>query len=217
MAKYVIDLLEFDGIKSKRIGIFGGTFDPIHLGHLFCAEQALDAANLDMVAFVPANIPVFKQERKITSVDDRMRMCELAVADNSKFCVSDIETRRGGITYTADTIRELKSSLYDNVELFFIIGEDSLLTLEYWKDARWLADNVNIICVSRLFDQSTTKYGQRLFEQGFSIQFVETPSLEISSTDIRTRVRLGRSIRYLVPESVREFIESRRLYLDPSD
>ena len=126
----MIDLLKFESTKNQRIGIMGGTFDPIHLGHLFCAEQALDAANLDSVAFVPANIPAFKQERKITCVDDRMRMCELAVADNSKFCVSDIEVRRGGVTYTADTIRELKNSFLDDVDLFFIIGEDSLSTLE---------------------------------------------------------------------------------------
>ena len=202
-----------DGVP-RRLGIMGGTFDPIHLGHLNCAERAMEALGLDGVLFIPAGDPVFKQDRDIASTEARLAMCELAVADNPSFCVSDIEIRRHGITYTGDTLEHLRAAYGADVEFVFIIGADSLLTLSDWKDASRLASLANFACVSRPGYEVDPEIVNGLCEAGFHIEFVKAPMFDISSSEVRALCKAGSSIRYLVPYAIRAFITQYGLYGD---
>lgn len=198
--------------SSVKIGIMGGTFDPIHLGHLSCAERALDALCLDKVLFIVSGNPAFKQERELASPKDRLEMCKLACADNPVFSVSDMEIDRAGITYTVDTLEELHSRFGSSVELYFIIGSDSLDTLDAWKDASRLAMLAHFVCVIRPgYDPDPSRLAY-LRKAGFLIDIIEAPLLDISSSDIRALRAGGHSIRYLTPLSVCRYIERNALY-----
>lgn len=201
-----------DGGSSLQLGIMGGTFDPIHLGHLSCAERAREALGLDTVLFIPAGDPAFKQGRRIADADARYSMCELAVADNPSFQVSDVEIRRNGITYTVDTLDSLRRICPHDVVITFIIGTDSLEALHEWKDAPRLAKMARFACVSRPGYIPEAGVIDRLSAIGFEIEFVEAPMLDISSSAIRRLCASGSSIRYLVPNPVREFIVDNGLY-----
>ena len=205
------DALGADGVP-RRLGIMGGTFDPIHIGHLACAEMARDACSLDAVVFTVAANPSVKEHRSIVDVHERIAMCSLAVADNRRFDVSAIEAARPGITYTSDTMRLVRHQFPDTVELFFIMGADSLRTLPHWHEANALKDMLRFICVSRpgRFDEGTLLH--RCREQGFKIDQVSAPLLDVSSSEIRKRARAGRAIRYLVPHAVCSYIEEKHLY-----
>ena len=206
----IADEVERRGVTS--LGILGGTFDPIHFGHLACAQFAMDASGIDLVLFMPAAVPTFKQDKQIAPATDRLAMTELATFDNERFLTSSLELDRSGITYTIDTVHALRSSLPDEVDISFIIGTDAILLLDGWKDIRALGRLVRFVCVSRpgyVLDDPTRA---RFEEIGIDVHLVAAPLLDISSTEIRTRVGEGRTVRYLTPLSVCDYIASHGLY-----
>lgn len=205
----------FDDLGSDgapmRLGIMGGTFDPIHIGHLACAEQVREAYGLSAVVFVPAGNPVFKRDREVTPARDRLEMCRLAVASNPAFDVSALEIERGGNTYTVDTLRELRSFYPDNVELFFITGADAVAKISRWHESAEVARLARFIAVTRPgYDLSQVRC--ELEGGPFSVDFLEMTALSVSSSDLRARVREGKSIRYLTMGGVLDYIGAHGLY-----
>lgn len=199
-----------------RLGIMGGTFDPIHMGHLVCAEQARDALKLDGVLFMPTGNPVFKKHMKVTDATDRVAMCRLAIADNPYFDVSTLEIDRAGDTYTVDTLEALRDHFPGNVKLYFIAGADAIETLPTWRDARKLSKLASFVGLNRPRSANlrSPQVGQKLRAAGFRTLIVEAPLFELSSSDIRKRILGNRSVRYLIPPAVLEYIESVGLYGD---
>ncbi len=198
-----------------KLGIMGGTFDPIHLGHLATAETVREIFALDEIIFIPAARPPHKLDKDISDEYSRLTMTLLATQSNEFFRVSDMEIKRKGLSYTLDTMNELYETFGRSTELFFIIGADSLADLSKWHAARELVAKCHFIATTRQgvdvdFSAVEKFFGAAATEH---IHRVTTPGLEISSTAIRERVRLGRSIKYLVPEVVEEFILREGLYL----
>jgi len=204
--------------KNKQaIGIMGGTFDPIHLGHLIAAEHVLDALKLDKILFIPTGDPPHKKDRSITSPSHRMEMVRLAVLSNPKFMFSSIEVDRGGNTYTIDTLIQLKKIYGDNAEYFFIVGTDSLCQLSSWKMPDELFKLCNIVAVNRgCYENIEFFHCKEQLEKVYRAQIhvVEIPAIEISSTQIRNYVSQNHSIKYLVNEEVEEYIYKNQLYRD---
>lgn len=199
---------------GSRLGIMGGTFDPIHYGHLVAAESARIEHRLDHVLFIPSGIPPHKQDRGITDANHRFEMVEMSIRSNKYFKVSGMEIQREGPTYTIDTLRILHN-LFPDQELYFITGTDALKELFTWKQAE------EIIRLARIIGASRPGYdSQGLLETIFHkypfakdrISQLEVPALAISSTDIRARVLNQKSIRYLLPDEVRLFIKINKLY-----
>jgi nicotinate-nucleotide adenylyltransferase len=197
--------------RRRRLGIMGGTFDPIHIGHLVCAEEARWQFSLDEVIFVPAGNPW--QKRDVTPPEDRYLLTMLASAGNPHFSVSRIEIDRSGPTYTLETLRLLKEFHGDQAELFFITGADAVLEILTWKDPEALLDTATFIAATRpgyeLGRLDLGRFGDR-------VRVIEIPALAISSTDIRRRVREGRPIHYLVPPQVAAYIKERGVYRGPA-
>lgn len=195
-----------------RLGIMGGTFDPVHVGHLACAETARDACGLDKVLFMVAPCPWMKDQRELADARDRAEMCRLAVADNPAFEVSTLEMERQGKTYTSDTLRALRSALPEEVELFFIIGADTLTTLPGWHEWEQLTRLATFVCVARPGREDSERLLSAARAKGFDVRWVDAPLLDISSSDIRRRLCGGKTVRYLVPEGVVEYAKDRGLY-----
>jgi len=196
-----------------RIGVIGGTFDPIHLGHLVCAEEARQHFELDKVIFMVAGKPAFKVTSTVASAKDRFWMCCIATADNPSFEVSSLEIDRIGTTYTVDTLRDLHADLGPSDELFFIMGADALIDLPLWKDAHLVSDYASFLIASRPgFDLSEGKalLAKRLPD--FDYKTFELPRLDISSSEIRRRLIKGLTNRYLVPEEVEHYVQQQGLY-----
>jgi nicotinate-nucleotide adenylyltransferase len=191
-----------------RIGILGGTFDPIHGGHLLIAEGVREKFALDEVLFIPAARPPHKLKDEVTGAVHRHKMALLATQDNSHFSVSDLEMNRPGKSYTIETVRELQEK-YEGAEIYFIVGLDSALEIFTWKDPEKLLGLCRFISVQRPFSRELEKLDKKYRER---IEVVKVPTLPISSTEIRERVREGRSIKYLVPDSVEKYIYKNRLY-----
>ncbi|WP_139653381.1 nicotinate-nucleotide adenylyltransferase [Raoultibacter phocaeensis] len=209
----------FDGLgladprKTYRLGIMGGTFDPIHIGHLACAEQVREIYGLDAVIFVPAGNPVFKRDKQVTSPEHRLAMCRLAVASNPAFDASSIEIERGGDTYTVDTLRQLKAHYPANVELHFITGADAVFSIVKWRESSEIAKLAQLIGVTRPGYELSAEKKRYLAERSdFSVSYTEVTALAISSSALRERVRAGKSIRYLVMQSVLDYIAEHGLY-----
>lgn len=203
-----------DPTRTYRLGIMGGTFDPIHYGHLVTAEQAREALNLDLVLFLPAGAPAFKLDQKVSSPEDRYAMTVLATAANESFYTSRLEIDRGGVTYTVDTLNYLRAQYPSNVKLYFITGADAILDIVSWHDAGQIAELATLIAATRPgYDISQAH--ERIEASGFpfDVRYIEIPALAISSTNIRQRVALGKSIRYLTSESVIGYIRKNRLYM----
>lgn len=197
----------------KRVGIMGGTFDPIHYGHLIAAEEVRQIFSLEKVIFVPAKIPPHKVGKSLSAPEDRFTMVLLATLDNLYFEVSRVEIDREGISYSIHTVRELRKSLGDEVDLFFITGIDVILDLQTWKEPEELLKICRFIAVTRTgynLELVKERLPQRFLDR---IDIVKIPSPPISSTDIRKRVRRGESIRYMVPPLVEDYIRKRGLYL----
>jgi nicotinate-nucleotide adenylyltransferase len=193
---------------SLRLGILGGTFDPIHLGHLIVAEIARRLLRLDEVVFVPARVPPHKGS-VATSPDRRFRMADLATTDNPGFRVSDVEIRREGPSYTIDTLRALRAEGPAGTEHFLLMGADSARDLASWKDHEVLLEESTVAVLGRPgVTESDLPPGLE-----DRVTFLDTPLVEISSTEIRRLVRRGESIRYLVTDPVESFIRSEGLYL----
>lgn len=205
------DRLGEDG-ASVRLGIMGGTFDPIHIGHLAVAEQAREAFDLAGVAFVPAGVPVFKLDRHVAPAEDRLEMCRRAVQDNPCFDVSDIEVRRAGITYTVDTLREMRAHYPGNVELCFIIGADALASLPKWRESAEVARLASIIAVTRPGFALDERVCAQMEAARFRVEYLEVTALSVSSSRLRDMLEQGMSIRYLTPDGVFDYIRERGLY-----
>jgi nicotinate-nucleotide adenylyltransferase len=195
-------------------GIIGGTFDPVHYGHLVLAEKALEAFGLAKVVFIPAAIPPHKIGEVSTSAVNRLRMVELAIQSNPRFEVSRVELEREGPSYSIDTVRELKKQGYGD-QAAFIMGFDSLLELHSWKNYREFLAETKVITAFRpgypiLKDEG--EWPEFLRPYLPRILVLEAPLLAISSTWLRVELMYNRSIRYLVPDAVREYIIENRLY-----
>jgi nicotinate-nucleotide adenylyltransferase len=197
-------------------GMMGGTFDPIHFGHLVLAEKAREAYHLEKVLFVPAAIPPHKIGEVSTSAANRLKMVELAIADHPNFEASGVELERSGPSYSIDTIRQLKQS-HPGMEAALIMGFDSLLELHSWKDYQSILEEARIITAFRP-GYPILKKGDDwpAFLHPFRerILFLEAPLLDISSTWLRVELMYERSIRYLVPDPVLEYIQEKRIYRD---
>ncbi|MCX7887679.1 MAG: nicotinate-nucleotide adenylyltransferase [Verrucomicrobiae bacterium] len=192
--------------RNARIGLLGGTFDPIHTGHLLMAQDAMETLKLDRVKFIPAAIPPHKSPDGIAPAWDRLRMVRLAVRGCDRFEVDPIEIRRGGPSYSVDTVLELKRR-HPFARFFFIIGSDSLAELPQWREIRRLARLCVFAVVARPGFATDVPEGL-----GLRVRFVKGHSCDIASRDIRARVATGRSIRWLVPEVVFRYIQRRKLY-----
>ena len=196
-----------------RLGIMGGTFDPIHFGHLVTAEEALVQFNLDRVVFMPTGQPAFKSAQAVSSAEHRYLMTVVATASNPDFDVSRLEVDRPGLTYTVDTLVALRDSHGPATELFFITGADAVWEIVSWKDAEKVAGLATFIAATRPgYDLDAARRAHEEAATRFDIEYIEVPALAISSTDIRERVAQRRPIRYLTPESVVAYIEKSGLY-----
>jgi nicotinate-nucleotide adenylyltransferase len=189
----------------------GGTFDPIHYGHLVTAEEALVQFGLDAVLFVPTGRPWMKEHEVVSAAEDRYLMTVIATASNPLFSVSRMEVDRDGPTYAIDTLRGLKAELGPDTDLFFITGADAIVEILHWKEHAELFDLAHFIAATR--PGYDLKGLEALPSQDRAeISVMTIPALAISSTDIRRRVAGGHPIRYLVPEGVKSYIEKERLY-----
>ena len=191
----------------------GGTFDPIHLGHLVTAEEALVQFNLDRVLFMPTGLPAFKVDDTVTPAEDRYVMTVLATASNPDFDVSRLEVDRPGLTYTVDTLESLRTLYGPATELFFITGADAVWEIVSWRDAERIADLATFIAVTRPgYDLDAARQAHEDAATRFRIEYIEVPALAISSTDLRARIRARRPVRYLMPEPVVAYIDKHGLY-----
>ena len=196
----------------QRLGIMGGTFDPIHYGHLLMAEEARQAFVLDHIVFVPNGRPAHKKAYAVSSPEDRYAMTLLATASNPHFQCSRMEIERPGPSYTIDTLRAFRAAYPDLDALYFITGADAVLEILSWHEYGRLIEECRFIAVTRPgFDlkQMRDVVSAEFLDR---ISFLPIPALEISSTDIRRRVREGRSVKYLTPEVVEDYVRQNGLY-----
>lgn len=194
--------------EGLRIGVMGGTFDPIHYGHLVAAEEARYQLDLDRVLFVPAGRPWQKED--VTSATHRLEMTRLATQSNERFEVSTLEIDRRGPTYTVDTLRQLRREQRD-ASLFFVTGADAILDILTWKDANEALGIATFVAASRP-GYDLDRLGSLGADVRARIVVIHVPALAISSTDIRDRVTRGAPIRYLVPDAVADYIAFNDLY-----
>ena len=197
-----------------RIGVLGGTFDPIHLGHLVVGEEARDRLDLDRLVFMPAGSPRLKEHEPLASATQRLDMVRLAVDEGDDSEISTKEVVREGSTYTVDTIAELRQQYAESDQIYFMVGMDALEQFDRWKEPDRLLQMCNLVVVNRVGHQrvDVNDFVGRFPEAGPGLTLLTVPRLEISSTDIRNRVRDGRSIKYLTPEPVVGYIEREGLY-----
>ncbi|MCI5898695.1 MAG: nicotinate-nucleotide adenylyltransferase [Anaerovoracaceae bacterium] len=199
----------------KKIGIFGGTFDPIHIGHLILAEQAADAADLDSLLLMPAQISPFKIGKDVASPRERLEMVKLAVEGNPRLQASDLELQRKEISYTAVTLDLCREKFGKNAEISFVLGADAFLKIEQWREGPRILSEYCLIVGSRAGyldeerDAQIAKLRER-YHTKITVAFM--PKIEISSTDIRKRIQEGRSLRYILPPGVEAYIRDRGLY-----
>jgi nicotinate-nucleotide adenylyltransferase len=193
-------------VNVKRIGIFGGSFDPVHLGHLLVAHAAREEMNLDQLIFVPANLSPFKTRNHPAPEALRLRMLRLALAGLNWCSVSDLELKRGGISYTVDTVRSLASQ-FAGCRLFLLIGEDNLAGLPEWKEAGELKARVEFLVIPRPGSSTAAEL------PGITLHWLKGWPIKISSSVIRQRVREGLPVDHLVPPGVADIIRHNQLYL----
>lgn len=197
-----------------RFGIYGGTFDPVHLGHLLLAEQCREQCSLDEVWFVPAGAPPHKTDWQITPAQQRLEMLEFAIAGHDKFRMERLELDRAGPSFTVETLQLLHDARPGN-ELFLLLGADSVHDFPTWREPQRILQLATIVAVNRGdhppcdFSKLVQLFGKSTSEKFVSVQM---PGLDISSRDIRQRVREGHSIRYLVPRAVEAYIAQHQLY-----
>ncbi len=193
-----------------NLGVFGGTFNPPHTGHLIVVESVCDQLQFDKVLFIPSANPPHKNDPLLAPAMKRLEMTKLAVQGNNLFEVSDIEILRGGTSYSVDTLSALRK-LYANATLSLIIGSDNFLEFEKWKSAKEIFDRANVVVMSR---PGFSVQSLQRDEMSRMARFVNVPHIGVSATDIRRRIKLGRSIRYLVPQAVEDYILRSGLYKD---
>jgi nicotinate-nucleotide adenylyltransferase len=218
-------------IHADRLGVLGGTFDPVHNGHLAIADHLLNTFRLDSLLFVPAARPPHKNHLETTPFQDRLAMLETAVRSDQRFLVSDLEAHRNGPSYSIDTLMDLKKMLGGKVQLFFIIGVDAFLELNTWKNYRDLTDHTNLLVIDRpdyslaMVDKVVNQLGSYSFDndqgcwsapehQG-RVYPLAVPPVDISSTDIREKIIRGQDFAGLVPLPVWHYINEHGLYPSP--
>ena len=214
----VVDLMESTELglarphngRRYRLGVMGGTFDPIHHGHLVAASEVAARFSLDEVVFVPTGVPWQKKDRKVSHREDRYLMTVIATASNPSFSVSRVDIDRQGETYTVDTLRDLRRERGDDVDLFFITGADALRQILTWRGADELVDLATFIGVSRPGVPLTPEDISHL--PADKVTLLEVPAMAISSTDCRRRVTSNLPIWYLVPDGIVQYINKRGLY-----
>ena len=211
-----------------RVGLFGGTFNPIHLGHLRAAEEVREAIQLDLVYFIPAASPPHKAKSELAPAEHRLAMVRLATKGNRHFMASDVEIRRGGHSYTIDTVRYFLATLRQPATLYLLMGADQFAELESWKEPDELARLCNFAVHTRLIEgeagpprisvAALKRFGYTqaddhyVHSSGQTLSFVETTFFPISATEIRGKLQRGESIRYLVPIDVVDYIQYHALY-----
>ncbi|WP_036728494.1 MULTISPECIES: nicotinate-nucleotide adenylyltransferase [Peptoniphilus] len=194
----------------KKYGIMGGTFNPIHFGHLMISEYIRIEMELDKIIFIPTGNPPHK---KTIDAKFRFEMTSIAIEDNENFMISDIETNKIGNSYSIDTVKQLKNKL--DGKFYFIIGSDTLFQLRTWKKFDELSEEVEFICAVRpnyTASEDLRKELKELEKYNATVHVVETPLYEISSTDLRNRFKLNKSVKYLVPDNVIIYINDNKLY-----
>lgn len=199
---------------DKRVGIMGGTFDPIHYGHLLLAQAAIEAEELDEVLFIPSGTPWLKDSSQVLNKKTRVSMTGIAIEDNPKFALSTIEIDREGNSYSYETLEILREKNPATC-YYFILGADSLMEIEKWKHPDRLMksctlltavrDDCDMIALEKQISYLKEKYDA-------SVEILPTKRIDISSTDIRQKIREGKSVRYLLPDQVMEFIEKNHIY-----
>jgi len=195
----------------RRVGVMGGTFDPIHHGHLVAASEVAARFSLDEVVFVPTGQPWQKSHENVAPAEDRYLMTVIATAANPRFSVSRVDVDRAGPTYTVDTLRDLRDPFGAASELFFITGADALAQIFTWRGVDELLASAHFVGV--------TRPGHPLADPGLpegKVTLIEVPALAISSTAVRRRVQTGQPVWYLVPDGVVQYIAKRRLYVGPA-
>jgi nicotinate-nucleotide adenylyltransferase len=214
--------------SPARLGIFGGTFDPVHLGHLRAAEEALDILGLDEMVFMPVSIPPHKPDRNILAFEERWRMLDLAVSNNPRFRLSDLERRIPGKSYTARSLSQFRQE-NPGTELFFLVGCDAFLEIDTWYEYRKIFRLANIVVLCRpecsedevlefVTEKVSTSYtidsGDRriLHPELYPVHRIQNTKMDISSTRIRELAAMGLSVRYLVPDEVSSYIRENMLY-----
>ena len=199
---------------GRRVGILGGTFDPVHCGHLEIARRAVDESSLDRVIFIPAGNPRLKSSEPTASADHRMGMLRLAIAGIPGFDVSDIELGRSGPTRTVDTLRELRREIGEDIELLFILGLDVLGRFDQWIDPQLVVEQARLLAVSRPgytgFDWDGF-YGQNPYAVG-RVDCIDTTAIDISASELRGRLASGASVAGLLPVAVEQYIQENGLY-----
>ena len=198
---------------TRQLALMGGTFDPIHMGHLKVAQSIYEALHFEKIVFLPAYIPPHKLGQNSSPAADRLAMVKLALQDYPAFTLDDMEIKKGGLSYTYETVEAIRAK-HPDYEIYFLIGADSLVQLASWYHIRELLDEVKFVVARRPGykpDQSQLEYhfGPGVMER---LVFVDTVRLHISSTDIRTRVRAGKPIKGLVPAAVEKYIYEHHLY-----
>ncbi|SDT19502.1 nicotinate-nucleotide adenylyltransferase [Actinopolymorpha singaporensis] len=196
--------------RRPRLGVMGGTFDPIHNGHLVAASEVQADFDLDEVIFVPTGQPWQKGARQVAEAEDRYLMTVIATASNPRFSVSRVDIDRPGLTYTVDTLRDLRAARGPDAEFFFITGADALTQILTWRDVDELFRMAHFVGCTR---PGHTFEIDRLPKD--AVTLLEIPALAISSTECRERVAAGRPIWYLVPDGIVQYINKRRMYLKP--
>lgn len=198
----------------KKLAIFGGTFNPIHNGHIHLARQFAELLHADRVLLIPTATPPHKREDNLADITHRLAMCRLA-AEGLPFAVSDLEMRRGGRSYTADTLRELKK-LYPAASMYLLMGEDMFLTLESWHEPEVICSLATVCVAPRSRDGQARlrSYASKLEQKGARVQIEPISYLSVSSTMVRDAVRNGGSVSGMVPEAVELYIREHHLYLE---
>lgn len=197
-----------DAGRCQRIGLLGGTFNPIHAGHLIVAEETLEALHLDKVVFIPCFLPPHKDDRTVASARHRLQMVRLAVKGNPRFTFSDLEISRKGKSYTVETLKTFRRLCGETAEIFFLMGVDQILDIATWKHPEEVFRLANVVVLTRPgYDlrRLSGKWRKKICP-------VQVSPIGISSTEIRKRLKAGRSIRYLATEGVRRYIVRHKLY-----
>jgi len=189
-------------LMAMRVGILGGTFDPIHIGHLIAASSVYESLSLDSVVFMPAGDPWQKRDRELSAGHHRLEMARLAISDDARFSASDLEINRSGPTYAIDTVREWKK-LNPNDELFWIVGSDALSGIPSWHEWEAFVSEVTVVAVNRIGQSASVP---------FNYASVEMPEVRISATELRDRFTHKMDTQYLVPRKVSDYISDQGLY-----
>jgi len=208
----IMKLEDLASYSGHSVAIIGGSFDPIHYGHLLLGERAGERYRLKLVIFVPNRLSPLKNQKSVSAAQDRYAMAELAVADNPRFAVCDCEIDRPGPSYSIDTIRTLKQELSPEVEILFVTGADAILELAEWHQPDAILCESQVIAANRPgfdLEMMSAVLGP---QRANKIEVLSMPMMDISSTDIRQRVSQGRSIRYLTPPAVIDYIKGHNLY-----